>query len=87
MMYCKKLLESSGGKLGLTKCFYYIHSWKFDEEGNALPITIQEQRQFSEQISVSDRNGQDNIMIQQKDVFTAHKTLGCYKAIDGSEIE
>ena len=87
MMHWKELLESSGGKLELTNCFYYLLSWKFDVERNALPMTIQEQRQSCEQISVCDSNGQNNIMIQQKEVYTAHKTLGCYKAIDGNEIE
>lgn len=40
-----ELLEASGGKLELSKCFYYILSWKFDDEGVATPTTIKEQRQ------------------------------------------
>jgi hypothetical protein len=31
MIYWKELLEASGGKLELTKCFYYILSLKFDK--------------------------------------------------------
>ena len=31
MIYWKELLEASGGKLELTKCFHYIFSWEFDE--------------------------------------------------------
>lgn len=85
MIYWKELLKASGGKLELTKCFYYILSWKFDAEGHATPMTIKEQRQYCDQICVSNGTEQDNIIIQQKEVSTAHKTLGCYKAIDGNE--
>lgn len=67
--------------------FFYILSWKFDEEGNAIPMTIEEQRQFSEQISISNGNKQDNIIIQQKEVLKAHTTLGCCKAIDDGNKE
>jgi hypothetical protein len=33
MIAWKDLLESSGGKLELKKCFYYILSWKLDAKG------------------------------------------------------
>ena len=29
----EQLLAATGGKLELSKCFYYILQWKFDEEG------------------------------------------------------
>jgi hypothetical protein len=38
------LLEASGGKLELSKCFYHILSWKSATEGNSLPMTIAEQQ-------------------------------------------
>jgi hypothetical protein len=44
MTIWNELLESSGGKLELSKCFYYLLSWKFDQEGNGIPMTIAEQR-------------------------------------------
>jgi hypothetical protein len=34
MIAWKELLEASGRKLELTKCFYYILTWKFDTKGN-----------------------------------------------------
>ena len=50
-------------------------------------MTIQEQRQYCEKICISDSYDHDNIIIQQKEVSQAHKTLGCFKAIDGNEVE
>jgi hypothetical protein len=44
MTIWNELLEESGGKLELSKCFHYILSWKFDKEGNAPPMTIADQR-------------------------------------------
>jgi hypothetical protein len=38
-----ELLEASGGKLELTKCFYYILTWKIDTKGNPILTTIAEQ--------------------------------------------
>jgi hypothetical protein len=43
MIAWKELLEASGGKIELTKCFYYILMWKFDKKGNPIPTTITEQ--------------------------------------------
>ena len=37
------LLHSSGGKLELTKCFYYLLSWKWDSKGNPIPETMIDQ--------------------------------------------
>jgi hypothetical protein len=46
MIAWKDLLETSGGKLELKKCFYYVLSWKFDGRGNPIPTTITEQREI-----------------------------------------
>jgi hypothetical protein len=54
MIARKDLLETSGGKLELKKCFYYILSWKFDGKGNTSPTTITEQRMEVEQIHIQD---------------------------------
>jgi hypothetical protein len=43
MIAWKELLEASGGKLELTKYFYYILTWKLDGKGNPVPTTIAEQ--------------------------------------------
>lgn len=87
MMKWKELLEASGGNLELSKCFYYILSWKFDEEGNASPMSIQEQQQECDQITIHDNEDLEEVTIVQKEVHVAHKTSGCYKAINGNERE
>jgi hypothetical protein len=78
-------LEASAGKLERSKCFYYVLSWKFDNHGNGIPMTIPEQQ--AEQvipIEVIAENSASAVILQ-KEVHQAHKTLSCYKAIDGNE--
>ena len=41
------LLEASGGKLELMKCFYYALIWKVDEEGDPVPVTVEEKRDLN----------------------------------------
>jgi hypothetical protein len=86
MTIWNELLEASGGKLELSQCFNYVLSWKFDKEGNTMPMTIAEQRDLQvEPIKInSDTN--TAVIIQQKEVDKAHETLG-FKAIDGNEKE
>jgi hypothetical protein len=81
----KDLLEVSGGTLELSKCFYYIRSWKFDENGNAMPTTLEEQRKVCLPIRIPDSTGE--IKISQEEVQAWNKTLGCYKTINGNEEE
>jgi hypothetical protein len=66
----KDLLETSGGKLELKKCFYYILSWRFDGKGNPIPTTIQEQRAVVDQITILDSSSSTPIPIEQKEVTT-----------------
>jgi hypothetical protein len=87
MIAWKELLEASGGKLELTKCFYYILTWKFDSKGNPIPTTINEQRQITNQISVPDTFSNNIIQLLQNKIDEAHKTLGCYKCIIRNEHE
>jgi hypothetical protein len=85
MIAWKELLEASGGKLELTKCFYYILTWKFDSKGNPIPTTIGDQRQLADQINIPEPSTNSIVQIQQKEVDEAHKTLGCYKCIIRNE--
>lgn len=85
MVAWKELLEASGGKLELTKCFYYILTWKFDKKGNPIPTTIPEQRLVANPISIPDSDRNTEVLIQQKEISEAHKTLGCYKCIIRNE--
>jgi hypothetical protein len=87
MIIWNDLLEASGGKLELSKCFYYILSWQFDNDGNGIPMTIAEQRDQNVTPIQIKTTYQSEVTIQQKEVHQAHKTLGCYKAIDGNEKE
>jgi hypothetical protein len=77
----KELLEASGGKLELTKCFYYILRWQFNNKGNRRPTTITEQRLVTPKISVPVTFTNTTKVIQQKEIYKAQKTLGCYKCI------
>jgi hypothetical protein len=85
MIAWKELLEASGGKLELTKCFYYILTWKFDTKGHPVPTTVEEQCQVTGPIIIHDANNPQGIQINQKDVTVPHKTLGCIKSIVGND--
>jgi hypothetical protein len=79
------LLEASGGKLELTKCFYYMLTWTWNDKGEPIPQTIQQQN-VQNKVTLSNLSG-DPVTIQQKEVEQSHKTLGTYKCIDGNETE
>jgi hypothetical protein len=85
MLIWKDLLEISGGALQLEKCFYYVLSRKFDEDGNPHSLTIEEQRKQCKQISIQNTSGEGTTFIIQKEVCESHTTLGCKKAIEGNE--
>jgi hypothetical protein len=84
----KKLLEASGGKLELSKCFFYLLTWKWDNKGNAIP----DSQQCRTQIQTNDNNNlneriQEELDIDQKDIQKSHKTLGTIKNITGNETD
>jgi hypothetical protein len=54
MQLWASLLEAMGGKLELSKCFYYILSWKFDHNGKPIPMTISKQSAYISSITVKD---------------------------------
>jgi hypothetical protein len=85
MLFWKELLEASGEKLELHKCFYYILAWKFDSKGHSTPMTITEQRHIVDQITIPESTANSPILISQKEVFTGHKILGCHKSVIGNE--
>ena len=87
MIIWQQLLEASGGKLELSKCFYYILTWSFDSEGFAIADSIADQRKQIAQIEIPLSGSIKSIAITQKEPGEAHKTLGCYKTIIGCEKE
>jgi hypothetical protein len=78
-------LHTTGGQLELTKCFYYILSWKWDKMGNPIPQSIEEQGLPQLQILMPTKS--EPTIITQKEVHQSHKTLGTYKCISGKETE
>jgi hypothetical protein len=81
MILWQVLLKSSGGKLELQKCFYYVMAWKFGADGRPIPITIEEQRRICKQITIKDNQSNNETIIEQKETFEVHKTLRCMKTI------
>jgi hypothetical protein len=83
----EQLLSSSGGKLELSKCFYYVMSWKFTKEGDPVPLTKQELDSQVAHIQITERDAKAPAKIKMKEVDEAHKTLGVWKTITGDESE
>jgi hypothetical protein len=79
----EQLLNTSGGELELSKCFYYLLSWKWTRDGNPIPQSILEQN--IEQIKIQLTTTKEVIKLEQKEVHESHKTLGTYKCICGKE--
>jgi hypothetical protein len=52
MQLWASLLEATGGKLELSKCFYYIMSWKLEHNGKPIPLNINEQFDSISRITV-----------------------------------
>jgi hypothetical protein len=75
------LLDASGGKLEMNKCFYYLLTWKWDKRGNAVPQTILEQKGEESPICL-DTTG---TILQQKEIGESYKTLGANKVMFGEE--
>lgn len=70
----EQLLYSTGGKLELSKCLYYVLSWQFDEEGRA---SLRPQNAIpGRQITVTSSAGEGIEEIKHVDCKQAHKTLG-----------
>lgn len=65
----EQLLHATGGKLELSKCFFYIMQWEFDIEGVA--------KNFSSE-------NEEGVVIPQQSCSESHKTLGVMECPDGS---
>lgn len=50
----EKLLRVSGGCLELTKCFYYVLAWVFNEKGDAVPQTPREISKIADDIQLQE---------------------------------
>lgn len=65
------LLSATGGKLELAKCFYYILSWKFSAQGDAIPETIEDQETMTNLITVTDKINKESGIIAKKETSTS----------------
>ena len=75
--YWEQLLDATGGKLELPKCFYYIIRWNFNAEGEARLSTKEE---VPYEIKLTESQSGEICTIEQKDCHDAHKTLGNHVA-------
>lgn len=67
----EELLTATGGKLELSKCFYYIIRWTFDSDGNPAVDT-----NLGPEIRITDHTTQQEVKVPQKKCDEAHRTLG-----------
>jgi hypothetical protein len=70
----EKLRHTSGGKLELPKCFFYIVSWLFDSKGKVYLATGSDMGNPSITLWQSKDNTSTTIQFQES--LTTHKTLG-----------
>jgi hypothetical protein len=85
MQFWASLLEATRRKLELSKCFYYILSWKFDHNGKPIPMTIRKQSSYVSSITVKDSETGNDIEIRQSEVDMSHRTLGVWKTMVGDK--
>jgi hypothetical protein len=79
----ERLLYTSGGKLEMSKCFFYQMEWCFSSEGKARIKTLDEVGR--EPIMIRDSNTGILHPIKPRACETAHKTLGCWKTLEGNQ--
>ena len=74
-------MGATKGKLELTKCFYYILQWKFDDEGVPSHTSKQELEEAGVTIAIQETGKDRPTEIKHINCNTAHRTLGVYKTI------
>jgi hypothetical protein len=74
------LLYSSGGLLELSKCLYYIVDYTFDQTGNPVISTPEH-----DALTLHTNESPEEVRISLFQDNEAHKTLGCFRAINGNE--
>ena len=78
----EKLLHASGGKLELSKCFYYLIVWLFDDDGN--PYLAQFEPSPLTAITLNDSSSTTHQQISLKQSTHSHKTLGVFENPSGN---
>jgi hypothetical protein len=77
----EQLLHASGGKLELSKCFFYIMQWRFDPEGRPYLLPP---NKFQHSVHIVDSETGTRFDIPQRDCSQPHKTLGVMETPDGN---
>jgi hypothetical protein len=75
------LLHATGGKLELSKCFFYMQYWVFDQEGYARALTPAE---FPMKVIITDSETGEPIELEVRDCSKSHKTLGALECPSGN---
>jgi hypothetical protein len=83
----EQLLSATGGKLELTKCFYYILQWVFDSEGVLSHMSKQDLEDSGVKLQIHENGKDQPTEIKHLDCDEAHCTLGVYKTITGNQKE
>jgi hypothetical protein len=78
------LLSATGGELQLSKCFYYLLSWKWDKHGNPSPQNKMEQQITPLTLQMTTNKTSEELT--QIECHESHKTLGTHKCIIGEEV-
>jgi hypothetical protein len=74
------------GTLELTKCFYYLLSGKWDSKGNPIPESTADQIGEKNQVTISlNKESEQPVYLEKREVTCSHKTLGTLKCIVGIE--
>jgi hypothetical protein len=76
----ERLLHATGGKLELSKCFFYIIQWEFDVEG--VP-KMKSPEDFNSQVMLFSSENEEGVIIPQKPCSESHKTLGVMECPEG----
>lgn len=74
------LLHALGGKLELLKCFFYITSWEFDQEGVASVRMMDP----DDNVTIIDSESGNEVYIRQECSTASHKTLGATENPSGN---
>ena len=80
----EQLLNATGGKLALEKCFVYVMDWKFDINGNGRiipPIDI------PVKVQLTDSETKEEYNIDYRSCDEYHRSLGVYYTPSGSNKE
>jgi hypothetical protein len=79
----ERLLWTTGGKLALDKCKFYIIYWKFAADGRGSLMTKAELNMPPLMLTEGDSGNYQTV--EQLDVDDAFKTLGIHKTISGDQ--